>query len=512
MRSALAAFAIAAAVAAVLTPIVRLLASNLGVVDQPGGRRVHTRVIPRLGGIAVVLAFFAPLLALFALKTGLAHLFFADPERIAGLAAGGLLVAGLGMVDDIVGVRALHKLGIQTIAGVIAYAAGFRMEAIGLPVIGNVHFGWMAAPITVFWIVGVINALNLIDGLDGLAAGIAFFACITNFVVASINGLPLVMLLSAALGGAILGFLLYNFNPATIFMGDSGSMFLGFALATTSMMGSSVQGSTTVAILVPILSLGVPVVDTLFAMVRRFLERRPIFSPDRGHIHHRLLDLGITHRRAVLILYGISVLLTAGAITVALGRNWEVGLALLLVTIAMVGLVRFVGYFEYVQIRRRQREHVRSESTTRFRHAVPPLLLELRDAPDVESVMRCLGDFAKAADMDSAVLVAPPGGRLPAISWIPVQPGEEGAAQLVGHARASYPLPLLGAGVALKFAWRSKDAEVSPQADILLQLVADALERRVEELQPTIGPSGSVAPVADLDGHRERARRRSQGG
>ena len=510
MKSALAAFLIASAAAAALTPIVRLFASHLGVVDQPGGRRVHTRVIPRLGGVAVVIAFFSSLLVLFALETSLAQSFFRDPQRVVGLTAGGLLVSGLGMIDDVVGVRAWKKLGVQSVAALIAWAAGFRMEAIGLPLLGNVELGWLGAPFTMLWIVGVINALNLIDGLDGLAAGIAFFACVTNFVVGAINGLPLVMLLSAALGGAVLGFLLYNFNPATIFMGDSGSMFLGFTLATTSMMGSSIQGSTTVAILVPVLSLGVPVVDTLFAMVRRFLERRPIFSPDRGHIHHRLLDLGITHRRAVLILYGMSVVLTGGAITVALGRNWEVGAALLLVSIAMVGLVRFVGYFEYVQIRRRQRERISSADVVKLRDGVPAVITRLQGTADVESVMRELGTFAVSTAMHSAVLTAPAGARVAPVSFIPVQPGEEGTAPLVGHVRASFPLRSLGAGVVLKFAWRSEDAEVSPQADILLQLVADTAEKRLAELTSSDRHSGS--PIADLNAHRDKVRRRHEAG
>ena len=510
MKSALASFLISSAVAAALTPIVRVMASHLGVVDQPGGRRVHTRVIPRLGGIAVVIAFFSALLVLFALETSLAQVFFQQPQRVVGLTVGGLLVAGLGAVDDVVGVRAWKKLAVQCVAAMIAWSVGFRMEAVGLPFLGNVQLGWMGAPITLLWIVGVINALNLIDGLDGLAAGIAFFACVTNFVVGALNGLPLVMLLSAALGGAVLGFLLYNFNPATIFMGDSGSMFLGFTLATTSMMGSSIQGSTTVALLVPVLSLGVPVMDTLFAMVRRILERRPIFSPDRGHIHHRLLDLGLTHRRAVLILYAVSVLLTGGAITVALGRNWEVGAALLVVTVAMVGLVRFVGYFEYVQIRRKQRERISAADVVKLRDGVPTVITRVHSAADVEGVLREVGTFSIATAMHSAMLSAPADAKVGAVTFIPAPPGEDGALPLTGHVRASFPLRSLGPGVVLRFAWRSDDAEVSPQADILLQLVADAVEKRLAELTSDNRQSG--APVADLAGHRERVRRRNEVG
>jgi UDP-GlcNAc:undecaprenyl-phosphate GlcNAc-1-phosphate transferase len=351
MRASLGALVLSLVVAAALTPVVRWGAKRAGIVDNPGGRRVHTRVIPRLGGLAVVAGFFAPLAALAFTQSDVAEMFYADPLRSVGLAVGGVIIASLGAWDDVRGVRAWHKLAVQLLAALVAWGCGFRMEHLTLPFVGELDLGVFGLPFTLLWIAAVVNAMNLIDGLDGLAGGIAFFACLTNFVVAALNGNPLVMLIAAALGGAILGFLLYNFNPATIFMGDSGSMFLGFVLATTSMMGASIQGSTTVAILVPLISLGVPIMDTLFAMVRRIVERRPIFSPDRGHIHHRLLDLGITHRRAVLILYAVSVVFTAGAITIALGRNWSVGVALLVLTVAMLGLARFVGYFEYLQIR-----------------------------------------------------------------------------------------------------------------------------------------------------------------
>ena len=159
--------------------------------------------------------------------------------------------------------------------------------------------GVFALPVTVLWIVGVTNAVNLIDGLDGLAAGVTFFAAFTSFVIASISGSVFVALTMAALMGALVGFLFFNFNPARIFMGDSGSYFLGFVLATTALAGGGLQqkASTAVSLLVPVLALGVPIFDTLFSMFRRVLERRPIFSADRGHVHHRLLDIGLTHRR-----------------------------------------------------------------------------------------------------------------------------------------------------------------------------------------------------------------------
>lgn len=493
MRASLGALVLSLVVAAAVTPLVRWAARRAGVVDNPGGRRIHTRTIPRLGGLAVVLGFFAPLVALAFTQSDVAGMFFSDPMRTVGLTAGGIVVASLGAWDDIRGVRAWHKLAVQCVAALVAWGCGFRMESFNLPFVGELELGVFGLPLTILWITAVVNAMNLIDGLDGLAGGIAFFACLTNFVVATINGNPLVMLLAAALGGAILGFLLYNFNPATIFMGDSGSMFLGFVLATTSMMGSSIQGSTTVAILVPLISLGVPIMDTLFAMVRRIMERRPIFSPDRGHIHHRLLDLGITHRRAVLILYGVSVLFTAGAITIALGRNWEVGVALLVLTVAMLGLARFVGYFEYLQIRRRQKQHIHSRGTERLRVAVPELLRAI-DAAEREDVAALLERFGQVGELVHLELVpageAPVRG-LPEVRWT----APEGVIPVGGREPVRASFEVSSARAKLKVAWLSDDGDVSPQADILLQLAADALERRVKASLP----APAAAPVGETE-------------
>ena len=183
MVSAVTAFFVALVVVVVATPLVRRFALAVGAVDQPGGRRVHERSIPRLGGIAIVLACFAPLLLLFGIETDVARQFFSDPLRIVGLVAGGLIISGLGVIDDVRGVRAWHKLGVQSVAGAVAYACNYRIEGIAIPGIGGHDLGVLALPMTVLWVVAIINAINLIDGLDGLAGGVVFFACVTNFVV-----------------------------------------------------------------------------------------------------------------------------------------------------------------------------------------------------------------------------------------------------------------------------------------------------------------------------------------
>lgn len=477
MLSAIAAFSLALLSAAALVPFVRRLATNLGAVDLPHDRHIHTRAVPRLGGIALALAFFLPLLLLFGLETGVARRFFAEPLHIVGLGVGGLIVCGLGVLDDVRGVRAWHKLWAQLAAAAVAYACGFRIERILLPLLGQLDMGVFSPIVTALWIVAIVNAINLIDGLDGLAAGVVFFACVTNFCVGALHGNPLVTLLSAALGGAVFGFLLFNFNPATIFMGDSGSMFLGYVLATTSILGASVKSSTTIAILVPLIALGLPIVDTLFAVVRRFLERRPLFSPDRGHLHHRLLAMGINHRRAVLSLYGLCVLFTTGAIAIAIGRNWQVGATLLVLSLALIGITRASGVFQLSLHRWRRKERVRSEIVQRLCQTVPMTLRRLDGCSDGALLRDALVDFATAAGLVAVDLRDSEEERLGSFAWHSTEGAPSGAErELVS---ASYPLDAAGSRARLSFSWLTDSGEIGAEADVLLQLVADACQSRL---------------------------------
>jgi UDP-GlcNAc:undecaprenyl-phosphate GlcNAc-1-phosphate transferase len=475
--SALTAFVMAIAVVVLATPLVRRLAIDVGAVDLPGEkRRVHARVIPRLGGVGIVLGFFLPLLVLFGVETEVARQFFADPLRVVGLVAGGVLITGVGVFDDVRGVRPWTKLGVQVLAACVAYSCGYRIPAVSVPLIGHLDMGIFALPVTVLWIVAIVNAINLIDGLDGLAGGVAFFACVTNFVVGWLNHDALVTLLSASLGGAVLGFLLFNFNPASIFMGDSGSLFLGYVLATTSIAGNYVKSSTTVAILVPLIAMGLPIVDTLFAMVRRFLEKRPIFSPDRGHIHHRLLGMGINHRRAVLILYALTILFTTGAILIAMGRRWQIGSALLVLSIALIGVVRALGNFQVSMRRFRRGSHMlRSPGVERLRLAVPIALERIAAAREVSMITECLQDLAKHSELLVVELIDCELPELPAFSWTS-EPSERSQSEAVS---ASFPFASGGANAQLRFVWTSDQADVAPEIDILLQLVTDACEARL---------------------------------
>jgi UDP-GlcNAc:undecaprenyl-phosphate GlcNAc-1-phosphate transferase len=481
VKSFVAAFLAATFVAAAITPLVRRVAFRIGAVDKPGDRHVHQHTTPRLGGVAVFIAFLAPLVALFFVDTGVAVAVKASRTLAVGVLVGGFSMCGLGLVDDIKGLRAIYKLVAQIGAAVFAFSCGFRIELINLPFIGPVEMGIFALPVTTLWIVGVVNAVNLIDGLDGLAAGVVFFAALTNFVVAYVSDAVFVAALMSCVLGALMGFLFYNFNPARIFMGDSGSYFLGYVLATTSLLGTSQKASTTVSLLVPIIALGLPIFDTIFAMVRRFLERRPIFSPDKGHLHHRLIEMGFTHRRAVMVLYGVSVLFAMSAIGVSLGRNWQVGIAILGASVVVIGLVRFVGNFESVTRRSRLKARIRSRHAEILRRLIPNMPAAFSVASSRDALFEVLNRFGSDADMACVELLRINDRKQESIYYWegPAHNGrQEGK---VVSARFPIGAPTLGE-VVIKFAWSSESGEVSPQSDIMLQLVADMMHDKVNLL------------------------------
>lgn len=295
---------VASALAGVLiTPLVIRLAVAWEMFDAPpGGRRVHTEPLPRVGGVAVFAA-----MGLGVLVAGLASLgggvpLRGSPSFFFGVLFGGGIVFAAGLVDDLRGLKPSSKLVAQLAAAAVVYLHGFQIEAISLGPEMEFALGWASLPLTLLWIVGVTNAFNLIDGLDGLAAGIALVALATTLTVALALSNAEVVVVCVALLGALLGFLRYNFNPARIFLGDSGSLFIGFMLAVLSVHGS-MKSATAVLVIVPLFALGVPILDTSLAILRRWLRGVPLSAADGRHVHHRLLALGMTHRHAVIVLH-----------------------------------------------------------------------------------------------------------------------------------------------------------------------------------------------------------------
>ncbi len=490
MQNYLVTFVAATLASALFTPFARVISFNFGIVSKPGGRHIHGRSIARFGGLGIFLAFTVATAGLYAEG----YLNALDPAEMMqgfGLLLGGTVMFLTGAVDDIRGIRALYKLFMQIAAAVIAWKFGFRVDVVDLPLIGQFSMGIFSLPVTCFWIVGIINAVNLIDGLDGLAAGVVFFAGVTNFVVAYLMGTTFVAVVMALLAGAVLGFLFYNFNPARIFMGDSGSYFLGFTLAVCSIAGPLQKASAAVSIAVPIVALGVPIIDTLLAMVRRFLEHRPLFSPDRGHIHHRLLDMGITHRRAVLIIYGVTVALCVGAIGIAFGRSWYVGGAVLGVSAVLFGLIRFIGYFEYLALAARQRQHIHSRHVEWLRKVIMHVPAQLVRANSEEEVLDVFRWLAREAKLDSVELVKKLGRQSePVKTWA----GDDYNDMDLRDACAMSLK--VGPEHAFVFHWRSEYGDVPPQMEIMLQLVVDEIEsnlRRVGSKLPSVMPVAATA-------------------
>lgn len=289
----------------IFTPVAIWLAPKIGAVDIPkDARRMHTKPMPRFGGMAIFIGAMAAI-------TG----FMENDPRVTGIIIGGVCIYALGVFDDLRGMPAKVKLLGQIGCASIVFAFGTRIQFITNP-FGDGHsylVGLTGFVITIIWIVGITNTVNLIDGLDGLAAGVAFIASLSICYTAYIHGMYEVALAMLAIAGGALGFLPYNFHPAKIFMGDGGSLFLGFMLAAFSIMGP-VKGATIFATLVPVLVLGIPIFDTAFAILRRLINKRPIMEADKGHLHHRMMAVGLGQKRTVLMIYGISAVMGIAAI------------------------------------------------------------------------------------------------------------------------------------------------------------------------------------------------------
>jgi UDP-GlcNAc:undecaprenyl-phosphate/decaprenyl-phosphate GlcNAc-1-phosphate transferase len=323
----LAVLVVAAVISFACTPLAKKIAYNVGAIDVPKDeRRVHQKPIPRLGGLAIFISF--TLCSLYFLKLD---------KHIIGMLFGATIIVAMGIVDDTKPLKPLHKLLFQIAAAVVLIVFDVTVKNITVPfaqVNESAYVGYFGIPITILWVVGITNAVNLIDGLDGLACGISLISALTLFGVAIISEREIAVMLTAILAGACLGFLPFNFNPASIFLGDTGAQFLGFILAAISISGA-IKSATAVVVAVPILALGLPIYDTLFAMVRRKINNRPIMEADRGHLHHRLLDLGLNQRQVVFIMYSISAILGTTSI-VAMVLSTKKSFALLIVICSVI--------------------------------------------------------------------------------------------------------------------------------------------------------------------------------
>ncbi|MDD2498478.1 MAG: MraY family glycosyltransferase [Desulfitobacteriaceae bacterium] len=312
-------------IAYLLTPVMKKAGIFVGAVDKPNERKVHRGLITRIGGVAIYAGFLLP------------SLFILDMSRpVLGLIISGTMVMMLGLVDDIRGISPKMKLLGQIIAGLVLVYYGVEVQFITNPLNGGIiSLGYLSVPVTVFWVIGVTNAVNLIDGLDGLAAGISAIAAVTLAVVAWTQGQYVTVSLALFLAAGALGFLRYNFHPAQLFMGDCGSMFLGFNLGALAVMGLS-KGATVISLFIPVIILGIPILDTFFAIVRRFNNKKPIFQADKGHLHHCLLEMGLTHKQSVLVIYAITFLLGSSAVLLTMLTTAQSVLILIGISVVII--------------------------------------------------------------------------------------------------------------------------------------------------------------------------------
>ncbi|MEH7179434.1 glycosyltransferase family 4 protein [Neobacillus vireti] len=310
-----------------ITPLIKKLAVYIGATDKPNQRKVHQATMPRLGGLSIFISF-------------IAGIFILQPINPASIAIiiGSLIIVITGICDDIFELSAKYKLLGQLAAALtVVFLGDLQVIFINLPFGGHLEFGYLSIPFTILWIVGITNAINLIDGLDGLAAGVSSIALVTISGMALIQGNLFVVAVGTIVLMGTLGFLFYNFHPATIFMGDTGALFLGFIISVLSLLGF--KNVTFISFIIPVIILGVPISDTFFAIMRRIINNQPLSAPDKSHLHHCLLRLGYSHRQTVLMIYAMSAFFGVVAVIYSHAR---IGVSILLIG-ALVLLMELIA-------------------------------------------------------------------------------------------------------------------------------------------------------------------------
>jgi UDP-GlcNAc:undecaprenyl-phosphate/decaprenyl-phosphate GlcNAc-1-phosphate transferase len=318
----------------IVTPFIIKLAIKIGATDKPNERKVHEKLMPRLGGLAIFIGVIVGYLV-----AGLYD------QPVTAITLGGVLIIALGILDDIYDLSAKKKLLGQLLVAGIIVSTGLTIEFISIPfVVERFDLGLWSYPVTILWIVGITNAINLIDGLDGLAGGISAIGMLTIAIMAGLLGKFLILTIAIIVLGSTIGFLFYNFYPAKIFMGDTGALFLGYVISILSLLGLY-KSVTLFSFIVPIIILGVPIFDTSFAIIRRIVNKQPISAPDKSHLHHRILALGLSHRSTVLAIYGLGLFFSISALIFSSTTLWGsmliiFGLLIVIEVIAeMIGLV-----------------------------------------------------------------------------------------------------------------------------------------------------------------------------
>jgi UDP-GlcNAc:undecaprenyl-phosphate/decaprenyl-phosphate GlcNAc-1-phosphate transferase len=381
-------FMIATITSLVITPLIRRLCERFKLLDVPGDkRRVHRKAIPRLGGVAVYLSCALALSTLPFVDNLLTKTLGSQGPDLFLAFVPGTLVFLLGVYDDLSGTNAVVKFVTLGLIASLFFAMGGRIDALSVPFAGSVHLPLVISyVVTLLWLVGIANAFNLIDGMDGLASGAALFASLVLLGVTATQPRPLMIVVALVLCGSLAGFLRYNFNPASIFLGDSGALFVGFMLAALSVLGTQ-KATTAVAVVVPVLAFGFPMVDTAMTMGRRLVSRRPVFEGDNEHIHHMLLARGWSQRKVALVLYGVCASFGLAALIFPATGSKVTGVVLFVISVAVIIAVGHLRYHEVDEIRAGVRRTVADR--------------RLRVAKNIQ-VRRAARALAKASDLYEA--------------------------------------------------------------------------------------------------------------
>ncbi|HVI10005.1 MAG TPA: MraY family glycosyltransferase [Candidatus Binatia bacterium] len=384
-----------------LTRYVRDFASRRGWVAAPcHERHLHANPLPRLGGVAIFLSFSLSLAAAsaFAAYNPALHLALTLRTTLIILIPASIVFL-LGVYDDIYTAGPYLKFAVQALAASMLFLGGLRI--VDIPVLfGSHHLPWyVGLPFTVLWVLAITNAFNLIDGLDGLAAGSALFSTLVAFVVALLNGYSLVTVMTIALAGAILGFLRYNFNPATIFLGDSGSLFIGFLLSALALAGAQ-KAPTIVAVAIPVVSFGLPILETSLSILRRLISGRPVFTADREHIHHKLLQHGLTHRQVVIVLYAVSAVFALLSLFLLWPTGSSLGLVLAVLGIGVWIGVQRLGYLELGELGRVAQRTLEQRQIVINNLSIRRATEELKVVRDYAQVRRVLESAFGSNDFD----------------------------------------------------------------------------------------------------------------
>ena len=335
----------------ILTPAIIALAKRYELFDRTEARKVHSGRIARIGGLAIFISMMCMVGAAYFLPNKIGGNFHQFGVKILAMLGGATIIFITGLIDDIKSVKTWIKLLTQTAAAIMVCAFGIRIEVIKVPDLFSLNFGIFSWPFTILWIVGVTNAVNFIDGLDGLAAGICAIACGTIAALAAYFNQAVLCVMMLALAGSLTGFLFFNFNPAKIFMGDCGSLFLGFIIATATVMCTA-KSQAMVGFALPLLAMGIPIFDTLFIMLNRFGDKKPVYMPDREHFHHRLLKLGLKQRHITVLAYAVTLLATGAGVFIMAARSVKSIIMFVSILVLIVLIFHVIGAVSVNQVMR----------------------------------------------------------------------------------------------------------------------------------------------------------------